>query len=86
MSYHKKSRTRSRRIPTNWDAVADWYDGWVGRRGSLHHRKLAIPALMRLLDPQRGGKMIGGNNKHALDNGNLFIRIWDCPGEGLPPM
>ena len=38
--------------PTGWDAVADWYHGWVGENGSDHHRKLAIPAILDLLDLQ----------------------------------
>jgi ubiquinone/menaquinone biosynthesis C-methylase UbiE len=37
-----------------WDAVAGWYDGWVGKGGSEHHRKLAIPNVMRLLDLKKG--------------------------------
>jgi SAM-dependent methyltransferase len=32
-----------------WDAVAAWYDGWVGRDGSRHHQHTAIPALLDLL-------------------------------------
>ncbi|MBI5358690.1 methyltransferase domain-containing protein [Candidatus Amesbacteria bacterium] len=32
-----------------WDPVADWYDGWVGDKGSIHHTKLAIPAVLELL-------------------------------------
>lgn len=56
-----------RRVPrkltadTNWDAVADRYDGWIGAHGSKHHRELAIPALLELLTPQR--------NEHILDIG-----------------
>ena len=30
----------SGRKPSGWDAVAKWYDGWVGKGGSHHHRKL----------------------------------------------
>ena len=37
---------------TSWEAVATWYDGWVGDRGSAYHRELAIPAVMDLLQPQ----------------------------------
>ncbi len=36
--------------PAGWDPVADWYDGWVGPHGSDHHRSLAIPAVMNLLE------------------------------------
>ena len=34
--------------------MATWYDGWVGDRGSTYHRELAIPAVLDLLQPQRG--------------------------------
>ena len=37
---------------TSWDPLAAWYDSWMGQNGSQHHRKLAIPALMALLQPQ----------------------------------
>ena len=36
---------------TSWDSVATWYDGWVGEDGSEHHREVAIPALLDLLEP-----------------------------------
>jgi SAM-dependent methyltransferase len=39
-------------IATSWEPLAEWYDGWVGKEGSLHHRQLAIPALLELLSPQ----------------------------------
>lgn len=32
--------------------MADWYAGWSGPHGSNHHRLLAIPALLDLLEPQ----------------------------------
>lgn len=54
-------KSGSRRNPGGWDAVAAWYDGWMGKGGSHHHRKLAIPTLMALLDPQKG--------EHVLDIG-----------------
>jgi SAM-dependent methyltransferase len=38
--------------------VATWYDGWVGDRGSAYHRELAIPAVMELLQPQRGEEIL----------------------------
>ena len=40
--------------PTSWDALAAWYDGWVGAEGSAHHRAVAVPAVLALLDPQPG--------------------------------
>jgi ubiquinone/menaquinone biosynthesis C-methylase UbiE len=39
---------------TSWERVATWYDGWVGDHGSAYHRELAIPAVLDLLQPQRG--------------------------------
>ncbi len=44
--------------PTSWDTVAHWYDGWVGEEGSDYHRQLAIPAIMDLLDPQPGERIL----------------------------
>jgi SAM-dependent methyltransferase len=35
---------------TSWDPLAQWYDGWVGEGGSEHHRRLAVPAVLRLLN------------------------------------
>src|SRR5579862_2779950 len=46
---------------TSWDPLAAWYDGWMGQHGSIHHRQLAIPALLDLLEPQPG--------EHILDIG-----------------
>lgn len=37
-----------------WDAVAAWYDGWMGKGGSQHHRQLAVPAVINLLELQPG--------------------------------
>jgi SAM-dependent methyltransferase len=34
--------------------LATWYNGWVGEGGSEYHRELAVPAVMRLLDPRAG--------------------------------
>ena len=36
---------------TSWDALATWYDGWVGERGSDYHREIVIPAVLQLLEP-----------------------------------
>lgn len=41
-----------------WDSVAAWYDGWMGRGGSEYHRKVAIPAALKLLDAQRGERIL----------------------------
>ena len=63
MTMHRKSpRTvkRSQRgsVPTSWDALAYWYDGWVGAEGSEHHRQVAIPAMMEMLAPQPGERIL----------------------------
>jgi SAM-dependent methyltransferase len=42
----------------SWDPVAEWYTGWVGANGSNHHRQLAIPALLDLLRPRRGERIL----------------------------
>ncbi len=47
-----------KRRPAGWDAVAEWYDGWMGRGGSIHHRKLAVPTVINLLDPQKGEQIL----------------------------
>ncbi|NJN44177.1 MAG: class I SAM-dependent methyltransferase [Anaerolineae bacterium] len=55
MSSKRKS---SRPASTSWDPLARWYDGWVGKDGSKHHQNLAIPAVLELLDPQRGEEIL----------------------------
>jgi ubiquinone/menaquinone biosynthesis C-methylase UbiE len=44
--------------PTSWDALAQWYDGWMGEEGSLHHRAVAVPALLALLDARPGEQIL----------------------------
>lgn len=52
-------KTNERRAPSkSWDAVAGWYLGWAGAEGSRHHRELAIPALMALLAPEKGERIL----------------------------
>jgi SAM-dependent methyltransferase len=60
MRLDKKTSESARKpaAPTSWDSVALWYDGWVGDEGSEHHRELAIPSLMSLLDPQPGERIL----------------------------
>jgi SAM-dependent methyltransferase len=41
-----------KRNPGGWDALAHWYDGWMGAEGGEHHRRLAIPAVLDLLQLQ----------------------------------
>lgn len=38
--------------------MADWYTGWVGAQGSDHHRRLAVPALLELLHPAAGERVL----------------------------
>lgn len=47
-----------KRRPSGWDAVAAWYDGWMGRGGSVHHRKIAVPAVINLLQPKKGENVL----------------------------
>jgi ubiquinone/menaquinone biosynthesis C-methylase UbiE len=56
-----RTTDKRRRPRTSWDPLATWYDGWMGQQGSIHHRQLAIPALLDLLQPQPG--------EHILDIG-----------------
>jgi SAM-dependent methyltransferase len=49
-----KSLMHPNRSSRSWDAVADWYAGWVGKDGSRHHKQLAIPLAMELLAPRPG--------------------------------
>lgn len=39
---------------THWEPVAKWYNGWVGKKGSLYHRAVALPTVLELADPQPG--------------------------------
>jgi ubiquinone/menaquinone biosynthesis C-methylase UbiE len=43
---------------TSWDALARWYDGWVGEGGSEYHREVALPAVLRLLDLKSGEQVL----------------------------
>jgi len=38
--------------------VADWYLGWVGEKGSKHHRKLAITAVLELRARTRNERIL----------------------------
>jgi SAM-dependent methyltransferase len=42
----------------SWDPLAHWYDGWMGQHGSRHHQRLAIPAILTLLEPQPGQRLL----------------------------
>lgn len=63
----KQKHSNSRRKPgrhargaaaTSWEALAGWYDGWVGKHGSRHHRKLVIPTVRTLLAPMPGERIL----------------------------
>lgn len=49
-----KTRSNNKNNSQGWDKLCDWYDGWMGQHGSQHHRALAIPHLMALLEPRKG--------------------------------
>lgn len=49
---------KRRAKPSGWDPVAGWYDGWMGKGGSEHHRKSAVPALLDLLDLREGEQVL----------------------------
>src|SRR5690625_333549 len=53
-------RQRGGQAPANtsWDPVASWYTGWVGKSGSVYHRKAALPTVMRLAAPAEGEKLV----------------------------
>ncbi|MBZ0301070.1 MAG: class I SAM-dependent methyltransferase [Anaerolineae bacterium] len=67
--------------PVGWDPVADWYDGWVGPHGSHHHRKLAIPAVMSLLEPRPEVQILdvgcgqGVLAPHIADSGAVYTGV-----------
>lgn len=42
---------------TSWDSVANWYNSWVGKKGSHYHRKTAIPTVMELLELKKNEKV-----------------------------
>lgn len=43
---------------TSWESVAHWYNGWVGKRGSHYHRKIALPTVMELLELRNNEKVL----------------------------
>jgi SAM-dependent methyltransferase len=49
---------QSKHNPRGWDNLANWYDGMVGDDGSDHHRKLAIPAVLDLLQLESGEQVL----------------------------
>ncbi len=79
---------RSRDRPatsTSWERVATWYDGWVGDKGSAYHQGLAIPAVLDLLKPARGERILdigagqGVLAPHIESRGALYTGIDAIP-------
>jgi ubiquinone/menaquinone biosynthesis C-methylase UbiE len=58
MSRRPPARRAGAPLETSWERVATWYDGWVGDRGSTYHRELGIPAVLDLLEPQPGERIL----------------------------
>ncbi|HOB75447.1 MAG TPA: methyltransferase domain-containing protein [Phycisphaerae bacterium] len=48
------SRPELSGLPTDWGAVAGWYDQLVGEAGSEYHREVVIPRALRLLGLRAG--------------------------------
>lgn len=57
-THGNRGRNQKAHVPTSWDALAHWYDGWVGEEGSEYHRELAVPSLISLLEPQPGESIL----------------------------
>lgn len=51
---------------TSWDPVATWYTGWVGKGGSIYHRRVAVPTVLRLADARKGEKLIDIGCGHGI--------------------
>jgi 23S rRNA-/tRNA-specific pseudouridylate synthase/SAM-dependent methyltransferase len=45
-------------LDTSWDRVADWYDELIDERESDHYRDVILPGALRLLEPQRGQRVL----------------------------
>lgn len=51
---------------TSWDPVATWYTGWVGKGGSIYHRRVAVPTVLRLAGAARGERLIDIGCGHGI--------------------
>lgn len=66
---------------TSWDPVASWYDGWVGRRGSRHHRQVAVPTVLRLAELRPGRRVLDVGcgqvvlARHVLATGATYVGV-----------
>lgn len=54
----KQGRHARGAAATSWEALAGWYDGWVGKHGSRHHHQLVIPTVRTLLAPAPGERIL----------------------------
>ena len=54
----RRNRRKEYAPRTRWDPVANWYDGWMGKAGSKHHRTLAVPAVLDLLELEPGDEVL----------------------------
>lgn len=65
----------------SWDGVADWYAGWSGAKGSFYHRKVVIPAVMKMLECSPGESIIdlgcgpGALARAVLARGGLYTGV-----------
>jgi SAM-dependent methyltransferase len=53
-----QSRSKRSTTRTSWEPVARWYNGWVGKHGSIYHQKIAIPTVLKLAELQGGERLI----------------------------
>ena len=86
----KPGWSRERRpAADSWDAVACWYDGWVGARGSRYHQGAAIPVVLDLLRPCPGESILDvgacvRDAKERLGYAKVVLAGWS--GGGSPMM
>lgn len=57
-STSKRFKSKKLSVRTSWDPVARWYSSWVGKRGSIYHRRVAIPTILRLAELRRGENVL----------------------------
>jgi SAM-dependent methyltransferase len=66
MSKNRRRQLSNAPVRTSWEPVAEWYYGWVGQHGSKHHRQLAIPAILELLELQAGARVLEVGAGHGV--------------------